>query len=91
MAIFSFSRATCSFSLAIRSWVSARPCAVTAAFRREAEALEHRLREHGAGRNRLLDGAGLEGELDGFALEQPGEFGVAHFVDADLLLALEPA
>ena len=43
------------------------------------------------GRNRLLHRAALERERDRLPVEQLAELAVAHFVDADLLLALEPA
>ena len=48
-------------------------------------------RELGAGRNRLLDRARLERERHRLPVEQLAQLLVAHLVDADLLLALEPA
>ena len=47
-------------------------------------------RELRARRNRLFDRSGLERERDRLALEHLDELGVAHFVHAHLLLALEP-
>src|SRR5256714_2276319 len=55
------------------------------------EVLEHLGSQFGAGRNRLLHRSGLERERDGLPIEQLVELGVADFVDADLLLALESA
>src|SRR4026207_1948816 len=48
-------------------------------------------RELRADRDRLFDGAGLERERHGLPIENLDELRVTHFVDANLLLALEPA
>ena len=43
------------------------------------------------GRDRLFDRPRLEGERDHLTVEHLDELGVAHFVHANLLFALEPA
>src|ERR1700738_3354972 len=58
---------------------------------RNLEVLEHLRRQLGARGNRFLDGSGLERERDGLPVEQLIQLGVADFVDADFLLALESA
>ena len=59
--------------------------------RREPQVDEHLLRQHRARRDRFLDRARLERQRHRLAFEQRGQLDVAHFVDADLLLALEAA
>ena len=57
--------------------------------RGETQPVQAVAREGGAGGDRLFHRTGLEGQRDGLAGQQCGQFHVAHFVDADLLLALE--
>src|SRR2546423_1159370 len=57
----------------------------------ELHLAQHRGGELGARGNPFLDSARLERERDGLTVEQIHQLGVADFVDADFLLALESA
>ena len=59
--------------------------------RRDLESGQHVGRDLRSRRDRLLHGAALEGQRDALADQQLSELAVAHFVHAQLLLALEPA